>query len=87
MEEVPGEVLGLELGVEVKQETEHGCSTQKKEGPEESRSSELNFVMGGSKGEKITLERKDLLSSMQASYCRAEVEERRVSGSGRKDMI
>lgn len=43
--------------------------------------------MGGSKGEKITLERKDLISSMQASYSRAEVEERRVSGSGRKDMI
>jgi len=60
---------------------------KRKQGPEESRSSELNFVMGGSKGEKITLERNHLPSSMQASYSRAEVEKRRVSGSGTKDMI
>ena len=62
---------------------------KRKQEPEESKSPKLNFVMGRSKQKKTRMQRKDLPSSVQASYSRTEVEgeERRVSGSERKDMI
>ena len=41
--------------------------------------------MGGSRGDQIGEEGSP--SPTQLSYSRAEVEERRVSGSGRKDVV